>query len=157
MNLNLWAIKWNIPFEAVEDLRRQFGIVSNGPKLKEGESEAAIQTRVRLEGVEKGINLMRNNVGVLPGRNNVPVRYGLMNDSRQLNKRIKSSDLIGIKPIRIRPVHLDSVIGQFVTRECKYGNWVYTATEEEQAQLRFLELMASLGADAAFANKEGTL
>jgi hypothetical protein len=29
MNLNQWAIKWGVPFEAVEDLRRLFGVATD--------------------------------------------------------------------------------------------------------------------------------
>src|SRR5688500_7343546 len=64
----------------------------------EGKSEAWAQTQVRLEASRKGIKLFRNNVGVLPNENGRPVRYGLCNDSPQLNKMLKSADLIGIAP-----------------------------------------------------------
>lgn len=157
MNLNQWAIKHGIPFDAVEDLRREFGITNDSPRLHDGESEAAIQTRVRLEGAQKGITLWRNNVGVLMNQENVPVRYGLANESKKMNKNIKSSDLIGIRPILIKSIHLNRTIGQFVAREIKRGDWQYSASEEEQAQLKYLELIVSLGGDAAFANDEGTL
>lgn len=154
-NLNQWAIKWNIPYAALEDLRYEFGIIDMTPKkTKEGGSESAVQTRIRLEGVAKGINLMRNNVGVDPQTH---VRYGLANDSPTLNKKCKSSDLIGIKPISIKPIHVNMVIGQFVAREIKKEKWVYAATEEEQAQLKFLEMIVAYGGDACFANSEGTL
>lgn len=156
-NLNQWAIKWGIPFEAVEDLRRQFGITIDIPQLREGESEAAIQTRVRLEAAKKNIILWRNNVGAIHTKDGLFFRYGLANDSKQLNKRIKSSDLIGIRAIVIQHAHLGCTIGQFVARECKNGNWKYAATEEEQAQLKYLELVNSLGGDACFANDKGTL
>lgn len=157
MNLNEWAIYWGVPFEAVEDLRRIFGTIDNTVKPQNGESEAAIQTRIRLESSKKGIMLMRNNVGVLTNTNGVPIRYGLMNESKQLNSKFKSSDLIGIRPIRIEPEYVGRLIGQFVARECKKENWEYAATKEEIAQLKFLELVMSYGGDAAFANKEGTL
>lgn len=160
MNLNQWAIKWGIPFEAVEDLRREFRIIHDDiepSKEKEGKSEAAVQTLVRLEGAKLDITLWRNNVGVLKGYNDVPVRYGLANDSKNLNKKIKSSDLIGIRPVYIKQGHLGMLFGQFVAREIKKGDWVYTGNEEELAQLKFLELVVSLGGDACFANDRGTL
>lgn len=67
------------------------------------------------------------------------VRFGLANDSPAVNKRIKSCDLVGIRPN-----------GQFWARECKPAAWHYTGTEREQAQLRFIELVNSMGGDAAF-------
>ena len=157
MNLNQWAIKWGIPFEAVEDLRREFGSISTDMPLKEGESEAAVQTRVRLEASRKGLRLWRNNRGAFHDESGNFVRFGLANDSKQMDKIIKSSDLVGIRPIPIAPHHIGLVIGQFVAREIKPSNWMYAATEREQAQLKFLELVASLGGDASFATSEGTL
>lgn len=157
MNLNQWAIKWGIPFEAVEDLRQQFGIINTDPSPQDGESEAAIQTRVRLEASRLGKRLWRNNVGAAYAEGGSFFRYGLANDSKELNKKIKSSDLIGINPVLIKPIHVGTIIGQFLAREIKRGDWEYKATQEEQAQLKFLELIISLGGDAKFANKEGTL
>ncbi len=145
-NLNRWAIKWGVPFEAVEDLRREFGTVSMDLQLKAGESEAAIQTRVRLEASKKGLRLFRNNVGATYTDEGSFIRYGLANDSKQMNDSIKSSDLIGIRPG-----------GQFVAREIKPAGWQYTGTPREAAQLKFLELITAMGGDAAFANGEGTL
>lgn len=157
MILNQWAIKHGIPIEAVDDLRRIMGVINTDPKLKEGESEAAVQTRIRLEASQKGKLLMRNNVGVLKNDQGVPVRFGLANDSKAVNQKTKSSDLIGIDPILIQPIHVGTVIGQFVARETKRETWRYKATKEEQAQLSFLELVISLGGNAAFAIGEGTL
>ena len=156
-NLNQWAIKWGVPFEAVEDLRNELGMNTITTKLKDGESEAAIQTRVRLEGARLGFPLWRNNVGAIQTKTGSYFRYGLANDSKKLNQEIKSSDLIGVRPVQITQCHVGLTIGQFVARECKHGDWQYSATVEEQAQLKFLELVLSLGGDAAFVNSEGTL
>lgn len=158
MNLNQWAIKWGIPFEAVEDLRRNIGAINTDPvPVLNGKPEAVVQSLVRLEASRKGLRLWRNNVGVLTDDRGVPVRYGLCNESKQMNKKIKSSDLIGIRPVLITQNHIGQTIGQFVAREVKPEAWRYSATEREEAQLKFLELIMSFGGDAAFANSEGTL
>lgn len=157
MNLTQWAIKWGVPYEAVEDLRREFGAMSTEPAPQFGESEAAIQNRIRLEASRKGLRIWRNNVGACMDENGNFIRYGLANDSKKMNDLIKSSDLVGIRPLRIEQYHVGQIIGQFVAREVKAGNWSYTGSAREEAQLKFLELVASLGGDAAFANNEGTL
>lgn len=157
MNLTQWAIKWGVPYEAVEDLRREFGAISTEPSPQAGESEAAVQNRVRLEASRKGLRVWRNNLGACMDENGNFIRYGLANDSKKMNDLVKSSDLIGIRPVDIQQHHVGHRVGQFVAREVKAGNWSYTGTAREEAQLRFLELIASLGGDAAFANNEGTL
>lgn len=120
-------------------------------------TEADIQARIRLEASRKGIKLWRNNVGVLMDRNGRPVRYGLANDSAQLNAVIKSSDLIGIKPVVITAEMVGKTMGQFVAREIKASNWIYKDTDREKAQQAFIDLINSLGGDAAFCNGEGSL
>lgn len=157
MNLTQWAIKWGVPIEAVQDLRQEFGLVNTDPQPQIGESEAAIQTRIRLEATQKGCRVWRNNVGGTYTEDGSFLRYGLANDSKQMNKLIKSSDLIGVKPVLITQNHVGQIIGQFIAREVKAANWSYSGTEREEAQLNFLNLVAGLGGDAAFANSVGTL
>jgi hypothetical protein len=88
---------------------------------------------------------------------NVPVRYGLANDSASLNKTVKSGDLIGWRPVLVTPGHVGSLIAQFVSRECKRPSWAYTGTDHEKAQLRWIEAVAADGGDAKFCNSEGSL
>ena len=121
------------------------------------QSEAAVQALVRLEASAMGIALWRNNVGVLKDERGVPVRYGLANDSSQVNANFKSADLIGIRPVFITPAHVGLVLGQFVSREVKAPGWRYTGTEREAAQLAWLELVRRYGGDAAFATGVGSL
>lgn len=158
MNLEQWAIKWGVSYEAIQDLRKQFGAINTDPVTPvRGNSEAAVQNEIRLEASKAGLRLWRNNVGAIKDERGVPVRYGLCNDNAQLNASLKSSDLIGIRPVLIQPHHVGTVIGQFVAREVKAPTWRYTATTREMAQLRFLELVTSLGGDACFANSVGTI
>ena len=159
MNFNQWAIKWGIPFEAVEDLRREMGAISTEPDTMQSDKpESMVQTSVRPEASKKGLRLWRNNVGVAMDENGVRnVRYGLCNESKKMNKLVKSSDLVGIRPVLITSEMVGSIIGQFVARECKPSKWQYTETAREKSQLNFLNIVLSLGGDAAFANNEGTL
>lgn len=157
MNFIAWAIKWDISLEAIEDLQKEIGTINTTVVAQDGESESAIQARIRLEGSGKGILLMRNNVGVLKNKDGIPVRYGLANDSAAINKKIKSSDLIGINPILIKQHHVGSILGQFISREVKSEKWRYSGNENEMAQLKFMEIIISHGGDAAFTTRVGTL
>jgi len=159
MNLNEWAIKWGVPFEAVEDLRRSImNDVNTDPEPGEdGASETRVQTSIRLEASRIGARLWRNNVGATLTEDGAFLRYGLANDSKKMNALIKSSDLIGIRPVEITPAHVGGVFGQFVAREVKREGWTYKGDKRELAQLRFLELVNALGGDGAFATATGTL
>ena len=158
-----WAIRNRVSEQALSELRGIFGTVDApfggaypvGPI--EATSEAAVQAQVRLEAARKGLKLWRNNVGVLTEERGVPVRYGLANDSKRLNRSIKSGDLIGWRPVLITPAHVGSMIAQFVSRECKRPDWKYSGDDHEKAQLRWAEAVTADGGDAAFCNGEGTL
>lgn len=107
-------------------------------------SEADNQARIRIEAAKVGMILWRNNSGVLLDVNGRPVRYGLGNDSGQVNKVIKSGDLIGIAPS-----------GQFVSIEVKPDGWRYTGKGREQAQENWRRLVNSRGGIAIFATSWG--
>jgi len=113
-------------------------------------SEDHIQDRLRLAAPRHGFTLFRNNVGVLKDERGVPVRYGLANDSKAVNDRFKSSDLIGWRTVTITPDMVGLSIAVFVARECKPEGWKYGATPREQAQLRFIDLVNAAGGDACF-------
>lgn len=152
-----WAKKWGVSNAAIADLQNTLTQQTPDPKTQPGESEAAIQTRIRLEASRKGMRLFRNNVGAGYMADGSFIRFGLANDSKQMNDRIKSHDLIGIRPVLIEPPHVGTIIGQFVSREVKASNWKYRGTKREEAQLRWAELITSMGGDACFTNGEGTL
>jgi hypothetical protein len=151
MNLNQWAMKWEVPYAALEDLRREMGLIHTDPPGAGHVpgSEAANQVAVRLEASRQGWRLWRNNVGATQDENGNFIRFGLANDSKQMNKLVKSADLIGIQPIRIKPYHIGRTIGQFVSREIKADDWIYSGTPREVAQSRWAELVLALGGDAA--------
>ena len=158
MSLEQWAIKWGVPYAALEDLRAQFGMINVDPIVPvKGNNEAAVQAHVRLEASRIGARLWRNNVGATMDDRGNYIRSGLANDSKQMNEAIKSSDLIGIRPVRITPAHVGHVIGQFMAREIKEPTWHYTGTKREAAQRKFIELIVSMGGDACFAASVGTI
>jgi hypothetical protein len=154
-----WAKRNNVSPAALIELRAIFGMIGGHflPPTVKGISEAAAQAAVRLEATRKGVRLFRNNVGALVRPDGVPVRFGLANESPEVNRVVKSSDLIGWRPVLIEAHNVGHVIAQFVSRECKVPGWHYTGTEREAAQLAWLQLVASGGGDAAFCTGEGTL
>jgi hypothetical protein len=160
MTLEQWAIKWGVPYQALQDLRTTFGTVDDYavPVPAEAKTEGDVQNLVRLEASRVGARLWRNNVGAYESPESRSwVRYGLANDTKAVNKKMKSSDLIGIRPVSITMAHVGMVLGQFVAREVKEPGWGYKGTEHERAQLKFIELVTSMGGDAAFANNIGTM
>lgn len=112
-------------------------------------SEGNVQSRVRLQAAAKGVHLWRNNVGAGALQNGNFIRWGLANDTAALNKVIKSGDLIGIRPVVITPEMVGSVIGQFISRECKAEGTLNRKTEQREAQERWRDLINRLGGDAA--------
>jgi hypothetical protein len=153
-----WAKRHNISNIAISELTQLLGVEASNVTERSELSESAVQTNIRLEASRKGIRLWRNNVGVAHNpEEGTYVRYGLANESSQMNKVVKSSDLIGIAPILITESMVGNVIGQFISREVKAGNWRYTGTEREVAQLNWINIINSMGGNACFASGEGTL
>lgn len=148
MMLDDWAHRWGVTPEALLDLRAQ--LTPKTPSPSPGNKEVDVISNVRLTASEAGYTLFRNNVGACYDKTNRFIRYGLANDSAQLNESLKSSDLIGIRPVIIDPTHLGRTIGQFVALECKRPNWKFKGTKRERAQEKFLALIASNGGYARF-------
>lgn len=151
MILTEWAIKWGVSADALEDLKNQVGLQKDkDTKEKKPYTESVVQAKVRAKACQLDMRLWRNNVGAASDSNGNFFRYGLCNDSKLLARTIKSSDLIGIRKVKIEPHMVGSYIGQFVAREVKRTGWRYTGTEREEAQLKFISFVLSMGGDAAF-------
>lgn len=159
MNVTIisWATRNNVSHAALAELQAIFRLDVSESLVTTGNSESAVQAQVRLEASRKGVQLWRNNVGVLTDERGVPVRYGLANDSKQLNAVIKSGDLIGWRSVLITPQMVGSMIAQFTSRECKRVGWSYKGDAREQAQLKWAEVLTAAGGDACFCSGEGTL
>jgi hypothetical protein len=153
MTLDQWAARWSIPAAALLELET---VAIHEPERDGQASESRVQSEVRLEAAALGIRLFRNNVGGGKLENGKFMRWGLANDSKALNKVVKSGDLIGIRKIIIEPCHVGRAIGQFVSREIKRGSWQYRGTEEEKAQTRWALFIKSMGGDAAITNGKGS-
>lgn len=156
--LQTWAARWGIPQAALDDLRVDLTrLADGGLETVAGESEAAVQTKVRIEASRAGVRLFRNNVGAGYLQDGSFIRWGLANDSAQMNAIVKSGDLVGIRPRVIGFDDVGKTIGQFVSREVKHGGWKWAGTEREVAQASWANLVNSLGGDACFASGTGTI
>jgi len=142
---------------------------------KEMKSEAEVQAEIRAEAGRLGILLWRNNVGACTDDTGRTIRYGLGNDSAQLQRRLKSSDLIGVYHcdwcVKFGPdafAHSCSG-GTFLAVECKHEGWKFPAEWRDRvatninalalsddqrrtwAQWNFIHAVRSAGGLAGFA------
>ncbi len=159
INLTQWAIRHGVSHVALADLQGMLQGESDELPALTGTppSEAYVQSAVRLEAADAGVWVMRNNVGACQDKSGRLIRYGLSNDSKQMNERIKSSDLVGIKPVLITHEMIGSTIGQFVGYEIKAGDWSYSGDPHEKAQQRWGAKVISMGGDWKFINRVGML
>lgn len=154
MTLIEWALKWNIAPDALKELAHtcmHFGDEENT------KPEAAVQREVRLEAARLDKLLFRNNRGAGKMESGNFVRYGLANDSKKLGDAVKSADLIGIEKVVITPEMVGHFIGRFLSVEVKSGNWRYTGTPEEVAQVSWATTINAYGGRAIITNRIGTL
>lgn len=113
--------------------------------------ESAVQQRTRLELARLGALVYRNNVGACEDKQGRIIRYGLCNESAQMNRALKSSDLIGVTPVLIQPHHVGRTLGVFTAIECKHSDWHMTPSDARaQAQQRFIDLIRSVGGIGGF-------
>jgi len=148
-HLTAWAKRHGVTQAALADLLAMMGVAESAP-VKSGKSEAAVQTEIRLAASKLGGRLWRNNVGAGKLEDGSFVRWGLANDSKAMNTAIKSSDLIGILPTVVTPEMVGTTVGVFWSVEVKKEGWRFGGSPREVAQLRWIELVRSLGGVAYF-------
>lgn len=156
VGLAQWAARWGISQGALAELAALM-VHTYAPAGREDHSEAYVSSQVRLDEAKRGRLIWRNNVGALQDANGRWVRFGLANDSKALNEKIKSSDLIGITPVVITQAHVGQTIGQFTALETKETGWKFTGTPREVAQAAYGQLVLSHGGRFAFTNGPGVL
>lgn len=149
MHLDDWARHWGVSPAAMRDLKNQMGISENY-NSKGGMLEKPIEQRARLAASKKGVRLWVNTRGALKNEVGRPIRFGLMNDTKELNKVIKSHDLIGVTPRIVTAEDVGKTFGIFTSYEVKEHSWVYTGKGREVQQLRWMNLILSLGGISKF-------
>ncbi len=142
--LHQWVADW-IPADlraaALADLQQRLAPpapISSPP----ARSEAAVLNSVRLEAGRRGWHTFRNNCGAMQDKTGRVVRYGLANESKQMNSVIASADLIGFT---------DS--GKFVSIEAKAPG-ARTDPERLAAQERWRDLVLAAGGYAVITDGE---
>lgn len=114
-------------------------------------SESVVQQRTRLLMAQLGAQIWRNNSGAYQDERGRWVRYGLCNDSKELNLIYKSSDLIGPTPVVIQPHHVGRTVGVFTALEVKETGWVFRPTDKRAvAQNNFHDIVRNVGGFAGF-------
>lgn len=152
--ITTWAKKWSIPPEAIEDLQRGFNMLDYIPDVQDLKTETDAQNTIRVKASQANERAWRNNVGAGKTDTGSYVRYGLCNDTPAVNKVLKSSDLIGIRPVLITAEMVGGIIGQFTAREVKRPGWQYTGKGREPAQGAFIQMITALGGYAKFTTGE---
>lgn len=147
-----WATKHGVSLAALDELLMTTYMppVVAGSEEEELSGETAVQQLIRAEAPALGCDLWRNNNGSLLDERGIPVRFGLLNDSKKVNKVIKSSDLIGITPVT-DPMS-GRQYGVFTAVEVKAPGYKGPRTQHDQAQARFIALVRSKGGIAGFAS-----
>lgn len=150
-DLLTWATKHNVSPAAMKELTALMQDVEPPvERSTDDSSEARVQDSVRLKASQIGGRLWRNNVGALVDKRGVPIRYGLCNETKAMNKVLKSSDLIGIYPLKITADMVGNTVGQFWAIECKHEGWEYVGNDHEKAQKAFGDLVVKFGGRFSF-------
>lgn len=151
MTFEEWALKWNVSAAALADLR---SIYIPPPADVHGSSEAATQAQLRVAAPRYGALLLRNNNGACVDDTGRMIRYGLGNDSKKVNDAFKSSDLIGVTPVRVRPEHVGKTFGVFTAAEVKHPHWTKPENDRDRAQEAFLVAICQRGGIGMFVTHE---
>ena len=157
MTFHEWAVMAGLTMEQIRSYQTHMGIYDERLQTVGGMSEAGVESRVKVAVSQRGGRAWKNNKGAAYLADGTFLRYGLLNQSQRISDEIKSHDLIGIMPVVITQAMVGMTFGRFWCREVKRQDWHWCGDEHEMAQLRFAELILSLGGDAGFINDERQL
>lgn len=160
MRWSEWRARWP---EAARELDELLTVDAHAET--NGKSEAWAQNEARKSIGAQGAYSWRNNVGATKTKEThacpkcsfrfivekPPIRYGLANDSHQLNAKFKSGDLILAIPRKIEPHHVGTTIAQFGSVEVKKPGWHFNPNDDhEAAQAAWATLINRAGGFACF-------
>lgn len=141
-----WAARHGVSQAAINELY-QMMLPAEPITRGHGEAERNVLNQVRLSTGLTGGLLWRNNSGAFQDSSGRWVRYGLGNDSKRVNDRFKSPDLVGTTPVKIG----GRVVGVFTAVETKAPGWSFKGQPRETAQQNFLNAIKARGGIATFA------
>ena len=147
--LTEWAERFNIGPDALFSLYQILTIPLGSAAVGEYEknSETYVQNILRvLASSREHAYLWRNNVGATQTPDGRMIRYGLCNESKKLNQRFKSSDLIGGTPVTVTADMVGKRVMIFTAVEVKKADWKPGSdTQRERGQLRFINAVRAAG------------
>ena len=147
--LSEWAERFNIGPDALFSLYQILTIPLGSAAVGEYEknSETYVQNVLRvLASSREHAYLWRNNVGAVTTPGGGQLRYGLCNESKKLNQRFKSSDLIGGTPVTVTADMVGKRVMIFTAVEVKKADWKPGSdTQRERGQLRFINAVRAAG------------
>lgn len=141
MTLKDWQARHGVTDAAMRELMSL--VCPSVPTTTNSTSEANTQSLIRLEAPKLGATLLRNNSGACKDDTGRLIRFGLGNDSERVNAAFKSSDLIGVTPVR--------GVGVFTAVEVKKPGWTKPTNDRERAQAAFLLHVQQRGGIGIFA------
>ena len=147
-SLSAWAERHGVSSDAMAELS---SIIDPSLPLNPSgnEGEAMVQSKLRVYAATVGCSLWRNNNGAARDDQGRFIRFGLGNDSQKLSAVWKSSDLIGITPIKDKAS--GKTYGVFTAVEAKRSGWIKPTNDREKAQMNFLRTVTTMGGIAMFA------
>jgi hypothetical protein len=147
--LTEWAERFNIGPDALFSLYSILTAPLGSSALGDFEknSETWVQNTLRVVASSREHTyLWRNNVGATETHGGGQLRYGLCNESKKLNQRFKSSDLIGGTPIVVTPSMVGKRLMVFTAVEVKRVDWSPGKDKQrERGQLRFINAVRAAG------------
>lgn len=150
MTLYEWAARHHIDPLAFAELQAMLSPFTEDFKpAVAGESEASVGAKVEIMAPQYAASLWRNNSGVLKDDFDTPVRFGLGNRSKKLNKVWKSSDYIGITTVVA--TYVGQQFGVFTAVETKKPGWKLLPSDvRAKGQSNFMATVKSMGGLAGF-------
>lgn len=115
---------------------------------QEDYTEKDVSKRLLLTSSVDGVLLLRNNCGAFTNEAGALVRFGL--GSFTSKSDFKSSDFIGITPVKITHGMVGETLGVFTAYEVKAPGFSCVLSPREKKQDNFLKLVRSLGGIGKF-------